>query len=276
LNQSEVGIEDVKRFWNSRPCNIRHSSKEIGTKEYFDEVENRKYLVEPHIPNFADFENWNGKSVLEIGCGIGTDAVNFARAGAHYSGIELSEESLEIARERFNVFDLVGNLQLGDAENLESTYTGKTFDLIYSFGVLHHTPNIENALRSIRKLAHENSIIKIMVYAKNSWKQVMINAGLDQPEAQFGCPIANSYSKDEISKLLISNGLRPISLEQDHIFPYIIEQYRNYEYVKHPWFQEMPDEVFKVLEKSFGWHLLITAMVDDSHSGRVRTLGKRV
>ena len=132
MSQSEVGIEDVKRFWNSRPCNIAHSSKEIGTKEYFDEVENRKYLVEPHIPNFASFENWNGKSVLEIGCGIGTDAVNFARAGAHYSGIELSEESLEIARKRFNVFDLVGNLQLGDAENLESTNAGKTFDLIYT------------------------------------------------------------------------------------------------------------------------------------------------
>lgn len=276
MSQSEVGIEDIKRFWNSRPCNIRHSSKEIGTKEYFDEVENRKYFVEPHIPNFASFENWNGKSVLEIGCGIGTDAVNFARAGAYYSGIELSEESLEIARKRFDVFDLVGNLQLGDAENLESTHAGKTFDLIYSFGVLHHTPNIENALRSIRKLAHENSIIKIMVYAKNSWKQVMINAGLDQPEAQFGCPIANSYRKDEISKLLISNGLRPISLEQDHIFPYIIEHYRNYEYIKHPWFQEMSDEVFKVLEKSFGWHLLITALVDDSHSGRVHTLSKRV
>jgi len=276
LSQSEEGIKDVRRFWNSRPCNIRHSNKEIGTKEYFDEVENRKYFVEPHIPNFADFENWNSKSVLEIGCGIGTDAVNFARAGAHYSGIELSEESLEIARKRFNIFGLVGNLQLGDAENLESTNIGKNFDLIYSFGVLHHTPNIENALRSIRRLAYENSIIKIMVYAKNSWKQVMINAGLDQPEAQFGCPIANSYSKDEISELLISNGLRPISLEQDHIFPYIIENYRNYEYIKHPWFQDMPDETFKVLEKSFGWHLLITAMVDDSYIGRESTPRKRV
>ena len=276
MSQSEEGIKDVRRFWNSRPCNIRHSNKEIGTKEYFDEVENRKYFVEPHIPNFADFENWNSKSVLEIGCGIGTDAVNFARAGAHYSGIELSEESLEIARKRFNIFGLVGNLQLGDAENLESTNIGKNFDLIYSFGVLHHTPNIENALRSIRRLAYENSIIKIMVYAKNSWKQVMINAGLDQPEAQFGCPIANSYSKDEISELLISNGLRPISLEQDHIFPYIIENYRNYEYIKHPWFQDMPDETFKVLEKSFGWHLLITAMVDDSYIGRESTPRKRV
>jgi ubiquinone/menaquinone biosynthesis C-methylase UbiE len=259
MKQIEPGIEDVKQFWNSRPCNIRHSNKAIGSKEYFDEVEQRKYFVEPHIPKFADFEAWKGKSVLEIGCGIGTDAVNFARAGAIYTGIELSEASLEIARDRFKLFNLEGSFLLGNAENLELIANKNKFDLIYSFGVLHHTPNISNALSGVKKLAHKNSIIKIMVYAKNSWKQEMINAGLDQPEAQFGCPIANSYSKEEISHLLFVNDLHPISLEQKHIFPYMIEPYKIYQYVKQPWFESMPKEIFTVLEKSFGWHLLITA-----------------
>lgn len=259
MKQNEVTLEEVRQFWNSRPCNIRHSSKTLETREYFEEVEARKYFVEPHILSFANFSAWKGKKVLEIGCGIGTDAVNFVRAGAIYTGIELSEESLRIARARFNLFDLDGDLQLGNAENLNQLGFSSKFDLIYSFGVLHHTPSISNALSGISKLTHKDSIIKIMVYAKNSWKQEMINAGLDQPEAQFGCPIANSYSKDEISQLLLANGLNPITLEQAHIFPYIIDQYKNYQYVKQPWFESMPDEIFRVLEKSFGWHLLVTA-----------------
>lgn len=94
-------IEQVREFWDGQPCNIKHSPKPIGTREYFDEVEARKYLVEPHIPGFAQFERWRGKKVLEIGCGIGTDSINFARHGADLSVVELSKKSLEICWKRF-------------------------------------------------------------------------------------------------------------------------------------------------------------------------------
>ena len=77
-----TSIAKVNEYWNARPCNIRHSPKPVGTKEYFDEVEARKYFVEHHIPGFADFERWRGKKVLEIGCGIGTlTGALAARAG---------------------------------------------------------------------------------------------------------------------------------------------------------------------------------------------------
>lgn len=84
-----VPISAVQEYWDRRPCNIRHSSQPIGTRDYFDEVEARKYLVEPHIPEFAQFRRWDGKKVLEVGCGIGTDTINFARHDPTVTAVDL-------------------------------------------------------------------------------------------------------------------------------------------------------------------------------------------
>ena len=101
-----------------------------------------------------------------------------------------------------------------------------------------------------------------MLYAKNSWKSFMIDAGFDQPEAQYGCPIAYTYSEDDIRELL-GDAFKIVSMTQDHIFPYQIEPYKQGEYIKQPWFENMPVQVFRVLEKRLGWHLMITAKLKD-------------
>ena len=255
----EKELEAVKTYWDSRPCNIRHSPSPIGTKQYFDEVEARKYFVEPHIPLFAEFDKWNGKNVLEVGCGIGTDAINFLRSGANYTGVELSEQSLSLARRRSELFGFVGEFVYGNAEELSKYILPNKFDLIYSFGVLHHTPDISKALDEIRSFCHESTVLKIMLYAENSWKSAMIQVGLDQPEAQTGCPIANTYTPTQVEKILSTAGFDLKSIEQDHIFPYVVEKYKNYEYQIEPWFAAMSEEMFRGLEKKFGWHLLIEA-----------------
>ena len=252
----------MAEFWDSRPCNLRHSKEPIGSRKYFDEVESRKYFVEPHIRDFADFASWRGKSVLEVGCGIGTDAINFARAGAEYTGVELSSKSLEITRTRFQLFNLSADLIEGSAESLEENLRARKFDLIYSFGVLHHTPDLLRALNSIKALCHRDTIVKVMVYAKDSWKSHMIDMGLDQPEAQEGCPIANTYTKDELRAAFSSVGLNIVDMRQDHIFPYVIAKYLDYEYVREPWFEAMPDSMFRELEKRLGWHMLVTATLE--------------
>jgi SAM-dependent methyltransferase len=259
MTTTMASLQEVADYWDRRPCNLRHSTKAVGTKEYFDDVEERKYFVEPHIPGFAEFDRWKGKKVLEVGCGLGTDATNFARAGADYTGIELSKASMELAQQRFKLFGLNGEFHNLNAEVLAASLPDANYDLVYSFGVIHHTPNPEAVFAEIRKVIKPGGELRMMLYAKDSWKDIMIKAGLDQPEAQSGCPIAFTYSHDEVRDMMKRAGFEATSIENDHIFPYVIEKYVKYEYEPQPWFKAMPEHMFRALEKSLGWHLLVKA-----------------
>jgi len=271
---SQATIDEVRQYWDRRPCNIRHSPQPVGTRAYFDEVEARKYFVEPHIPRFAEFERWRGRKVLEIGCGIGTDTVNFARHGAEVTAVELSAKSLEIARQRVEVYGVADRVRLfsGSAEELASFVPRQTYDLIYSFGVIHHTPHPERVLGQARQYAGAGSTLKIMVYHRWSWKVLWIVLGYGKgqfwrtaelvarnSEAQSGCPVTYTYSRREARRLVESQGFRVTDLFVDHIFPYRIADYIQYRYVKAwPW-SWLPQSASRWLEKRFGWHLCLTA-----------------
>jgi SAM-dependent methyltransferase len=268
-----VPIDAVRAFWNSRPCNIRHSPKQIGTREYFDDVEHRKYFVESHIPEFADFPRWTGKRVLEIGCGIGTDTVNFARAGSHVTAIDLSDASADITRRRLEVYGLSdrATIHVGNAEELPSVLPPQTFDLVYSFGVIHHSPHPRRIVEHLRQYMTPASELRLMVYARISYKLfwIMREEGvwdmsrIDElvarnSEAQTGCPVTYTYTDESVRTLL--DGFRVLDVRKAHIFTWDIEPYKRYEYLKAPEWANVSEAELVALERELGWHLLIRAV----------------
>jgi SAM-dependent methyltransferase len=276
-----TSIDEVRDYWNRRPCNLRHSPAPVGTREYFDQVEARKYLVEPHIPAFAQHARWAGKRVLEIGCGLGTDTINFARAGARITAIDLSSKSLELARQRAEVFGLADRITFveADAENLADFVEPAPYDLIYSFGVIHHTPHPSRALEQIRKhFTGPQTTVKLMVYYKWSWKVLAIlvreahgafwrldEAVARNSEAQTGCPVTYTYTRRSVREFLAHAGFEVEELFVDHIFPYRIPDYVQYRYVKAFPFRWLPNPAMRALERRLGWHLCVTARPAGSH-----------
>src|SRR5262249_3668370 len=151
------------------------------------------------------------------------------------------------------------------------------YDLVYSFGVIHHTPNPERVLEQVQNYLHSQSIVKIMVYYRFSWKVlwILLRSGRGQfwktsnlvakySEAQSGCPITYIYSKREGRAFLERHGLQVTDIFAEHIFPYRIRDYKEYRYIKEWYFRWMPNAMFRGLERAFGWHLCMTAKVADS------------
>src|SRR5437762_11911389 len=124
--------ERVRAFWQAHPCGTKFSDAEIGTPEFFERIEAHRYAKGWHIPDAADFAGAHGLRVLEIGCGLGTDGVQFAKAGAIYTGVDLTEAAIDLARRNFDLNDLRGEFRVADAENLD--FTDQSFDLVYSHG----------------------------------------------------------------------------------------------------------------------------------------------
>ena len=267
-------IQDVQDYWNNRPCNVRHSSVDIDRNPllYSLEVSSRKYLVEPHIPGFAQFNRWRGKKVLEIGCGIGTDTLSFAAHGAEITAVDISERSIEIAEKRARALGLQDRIAFRMKNAERWLGPGLLYDLVYSFGVLHHTPDSKAALFLARRAIKDDGELRIMVYNKCSWKafSILVKYGKLQvwkwkeliaqySEAQTGCPITRTYTKREIRKLLQDCGFEVVSMEVDHIFPYRIPDYIKHRYVIEWWWKILPQKLFQWLEKRIGWHLLVVA-----------------
>ena len=159
--------ERVRAFWQEHPCGTKFADAEPGSAKFYQLVEEHRYKKEWHIPNAADFVDSKNLHVLEIGCGLGTDGAQFAKAGADYTGIDLTQAAIDLAKRRFELDQLPGNFRVADAERLD--FPNNTFDLVYSHGVLHHTPDIAAAVREIHRVLRPGGRAIVMLYHRNSY-----------------------------------------------------------------------------------------------------------
>ena len=213
-----------------------------------------------------------GKKILEIGSGLGTMAVNYALCEAEVTCVELSDKSLELCKKNFEVRKLKGHFYSGNAEELLSFLPkGVKYDMIFSFGVIHHSPHPEVIIENMKKVLKPGGELKLMVYNKYSFKLFAIFKELNiwdfhdanyqiakRSEAEINCPITFTYTQNE-AKELLGEGFVINSIYKDHIFKYDIEHYIKKEYVINDAFKNMTDNEFKEMESELGWHLMVKA-----------------
>lgn len=160
-----VRIEEVKSHWDANPCQSDLST-EADRRKYFDEIERKRYAHEFHVPEIGRFAAYKDKDVLEIGCGISTDGLQFARGGARYTGVDLTPAAIQTARERFQLYGVPGRFECANAEELP--FPDASFDHVYSFGVIHHSPHPGAIVRQIHRVLRPGGTFCVMLYNRSS------------------------------------------------------------------------------------------------------------
>ncbi len=168
MNQGKQRVHD---FWNQASCGEALYLSDLDKSGYIAQAETR-YVLEPYINDFACFRTACGLRVLEIGVGLGADHQQFSEAGADLWGIDLTERAVEHTRQRLEAFGLTSHLAVGDAENLD--FPDETFDRVYSWGVLHHSPDTPKAIAEVFRVLKRGGVASIMIYHKWSMVGLML------------------------------------------------------------------------------------------------------
>jgi SAM-dependent methyltransferase len=190
----------AREQWGQDPCGAVYDREhELGTREFFDEVERYRYQeYAPWMPRLMGFDQFRDAKLLEIGCGMGTDLLQFARGGARCTGIDLTPRSVEITRHRFKLYGAEGNFMMSDGEHLP--FRSESFDVVYSNGVLHHTPDTAGSIREVHRVLRPGGVAKIMLYHRNSlnyWVEIVLRRGI------VGLEFLRGRSAEEIMSRVI-------------------------------------------------------------------------
>lgn len=167
IMQTEQPLKSVHSFWNTEACGTHFVQGAADEVEFYEKFREHRYRTEWHIPLLVPFAEAKGKKVLEIGIGNGADAAMFALNGGLYTGADLTEAALAATRKHFEVLGLPGNFQKENAEAL--TFAADHFDMVYSHGVLHHTPNTQTAIDEVYRVLKPGGHAIVMLYHKHSF-----------------------------------------------------------------------------------------------------------
>lgn len=256
--------------WSATPCGSNYSDVAPRTKEYFEDIERHRYQTHPWIKKSIDSFDINGKKVLEIGFGMGTDHLNLARRGAVMYGIDLTPTNREISFERFKIYDMKSELITGDAENLP--YTDNSFDFVYSFGVIHHSPDTQRIISEVHRVLKPGGKCWITVYHKNSiffwWSVFLVNyllkggwrrRTLKQHLSLIEHPCNNEnmvirlYKRKEFASMF--HLFRNVNSYIKHLLPcdiaYLARLYKN---------KSMPSPFLTKIGNKFGWYVIVEAV----------------
>lgn len=158
-----INKKKVYDFWNQNSCGESLYLKK-PTKKNYDYQLKKRYIIEPYIKKFANFRNSYKKKVLEIGVGLGADHQMFYEAGADLYGVDLTARAIEHTKHRFKLNNYESKLFVQDAEALP--FNNQTFDIVYSYGVLHHTPDTEKSISEVHRVLKNGGTARIMMYHK--------------------------------------------------------------------------------------------------------------
>jgi len=224
ITQSETLKWRVKQHWEQEACGERYGD-ESNRLRFFDSISKARYELEPYLAPFADFPCAEGKTVLEIGVGAGADFQNWCSYARHATGVDLTEKAIALTSERLQVNSIPPErftLRTADAEALP--FNSDSFDQVYSWGVLHHTPDTPKAFREVLRVLKPGGAVKAMIYHVPSWGGLMLylrwglargKPGMTLKEAIFcslESPGTKAYSLDEAQDLLQETGFEQIQL----------------------------------------------------------------
>jgi len=259
----------AREQWSQDPCGAEYDREhELGTREFFDEVERYRYReYAPWMPRVMGFDQFRDAKLLEIGCGMGTDLLQFARGGARCVGIDLTPRSVEITRHRFRLYDAGGAFMISDGEHLP--FRDRSFDVVYSNGVLHHTPDTAGAISEVHRVLRPGGTAKVMLYHRNSlnyWLEIVLRRGI------LGAEFLRGRSAEEIMSRVIEfsdHGARPLvkvysRREMRELFGMFKEVGVEVEQLTRAELRFLsplvPDAVFERLRKRIGWNVIVTAI----------------
>jgi SAM-dependent methyltransferase len=165
----KVAVHD---FWNKTSCGEIYGNGP-SLADQLDAQAQARYELEPYLRGFARFEEAAGLDVLEVGVGMGADHLELAKARPRsLSGVDLTERAIEFTQNRLSLKGFQSDLRVADAEALP--FADGSFDLVYSYGVLHHSPDTLRAIQEVWRVLRVGGRARIMIYHKWSLVGLML------------------------------------------------------------------------------------------------------